>query len=203
MKKFLILIFFIFSNFIFAQTKLGLKVAPLISTNRATNDSRNVNDNNAKLRASFGLIVDKPISDFYYLSSGLVFMPKYISFRTNALTVEKYNIQYLQIPVTLKLFTNEIKPDTKIYFQVGGGIEIKIYEENKDTDNFRVEKFMPLDLSMILGTGVEFKAGINTILFSGISYHRGLVNIISDAVTNYENLEIRNSILSVDFGVKF
>ena len=109
----------------------------------------------------------------------------------------------MQIPVTLKLFTNEIAPDFKAYLRIGSGLEIKVFDEPKDPAYITIEKFNPMDIPVILGAGVEFRAGINTMLFGGFSYQRGSVDVVNEAATGAEDLQLRNTIFSIDPGLKF
>lgn len=205
MKKILFSLLILFSGMTMAQTKLGLKVAPVASSNRATNDAQDVESDGSKMKVSIGLIVDKPLTETYYFSTGLVYIPKRVAFRFSDPTIEdeEYNLQYLQIPLSLKLFTNEIAPDIKMFFQVGAGLEFKVYEEKQDPDYFIVNEFNAMDLSVILGSGVEYRAGINTTLFGGISYQRGLTNVLGEPAVGFEDLQLRSTILSIDLGVKF
>ena len=203
MKKIFFLLLLISCLGATAQTKLGLKLSPVIAANRATNDAQDVDNDGTALKLSIGLVVDKPLSDAYYLSSGLIYVPKRVAFRTDSATNEEYTVQYLQIPATLKLFTNEIAPDIKVYFQVGTALEIKVFDEPTDPDFRVIEKFNPVDFAVILGSGVEYRAGINTTIFGGISYQRGLANTVSETISGAEDLQIRNTIVSIDLGVKF
>ena len=203
MKRILFCVAIISTTVLSAQTKLGLKLSPVIASNRVTNDAQNVDNDGSALKLSVGLVVDKPISESYYLSTGLIYMPKRAAFRASADSTENYTLQYLQIPVTLKLFTNEVAPDLKVYFQVGGALEFKVFDEPKEPSFVVVDKFNPVDFSVILGSGVEYRAGINTTIFAGISYQRGLSNVVSEAIAGAEDLQIRNTIVSIDLGVKF
>ncbi len=211
MKQILFSLLILFTITSFAQTKLGLKLAPVVSTNRVTNDAQSAEKDGSAMKLSVGLIVDKPLSDTYFLSSGLIYLPKRAAFIDNAPLAfdgtpiqEEYTVQYLQIPISLKLFTNEVAPDFKVYFQVGGGAEIKVFDEPDDPSYTLINSFNPLDVSVILGTGVEYRAGISTTLFGGISYQRGLSNVIKDVtVATSEDLAVRSTIVSFDFGVKF
>lgn len=187
-----------------AQVKLGLKLAPVVSANRAKNDAQTIENDGSKMKFSIGLIADQSFSDTYYLSTGLVYLPKRAAFRSADNTVEEeYKLQYLQIPATLKLFTNEIAPDLKPFIQIGTGLEIKVFDEPEDPTYVTVEKFNPIDVPVILGAGVEYRAGINTTIFGGFSYQRGLINTVNESATGFEDLQIRNTVFSIDFGVKF
>lgn len=211
MKKFLFLSLLFCAFASSAQLKLGLKIAPVIADNRATNEAQTAEKDGSTIKFSIGLIADKPFADTYLLSSGLVYLPKRVAFVDNSpvddggeAIKEEYNVQYLQIPVSVKLFTNEVAPDLKVYFQVGTGLEIKVFDEAIEPQFTGVESFNPIDIPVILGTGVEFRAGLSTTIFGGISYQRGLVNTINQ-VNNpvLEDLAVRNTVVSFDLGVKF
>ncbi|MBC6400949.1 MAG: PorT family protein [Ekhidna sp.] len=202
-KSIFFLLFIISAVSTSAQTRLGVKLAPVVTSNRVTNDAQSVDNDGAAFKMSVGLIVDKPLSDTYFLSSGLVYIPKKAAFRTDTTYSEEYSLQYLQIPLTLKLFTNEMAPDLKAYFQMGGSFEVKVFEEEEDPDHFAVKSFNPIDFSVILGTGIEYRAGINTTLFGGVSYQRGLINAVNETDARADDLQIRNTVLSIDLGVKF
>lgn len=204
MKKFLFSLLILLSIGSMAQVKLGLKLAPVISSNRAKNDAQTIENDGSKMKFSIGLVADKTLSDTYYLSTGLIYLPKRASFRNADGTVEEeYKLQYLQIPATLKLFTNELAPDMKAYLQVGSALEIKVFDEPEDPTFVNVEKFTPIDVPVILGAGIEYRAGINTTIFGGFSYQRGLINTVNEASAAFEDLQLRNTIFSIDFGVKF
>ena len=116
---------------------------------------------------------------------------------------EEYKLQYIQLPATLKLFTNEVAPDLKAYLQLGTALEIKVFDEPEDPNYIVIEKFNPIDIPVIIGAGAEFKAGINTTLFGGFSYQRGLINAVNQTVLGAEDLQLRNTIFSIDLGLKF
>ncbi|MEM6641447.1 MAG: porin family protein [Bacteroidota bacterium] len=203
MKTILLLLALLSSALLSAQTKLGLKLSPVVASNRVTNDAQDVENDGSRLNLSVGLVVDKPLSDSYYFSTGLIYMPKRAAFRVSADSAESYTLQYLQIPITLKLFTSEIAPDVKVYFQIGSALELKVFEEPKEPSFDTITKFNLLDFSVILGSGIEYQAGTNTTIFAGISYQRGLSNTINETVSNADDLQLRNTIVSLDLGVKF
>jgi hypothetical protein len=199
-----------------ASYKLGIKMAPTFGSSRMLLDDPDVTIDNdgTSLKFTFGLVVDKYLSDSYVLSTGLYYMPKQVNIGILAdplvyadmNSAESYKLQYLQIPATLKLFTNEVKPDARVYFQLGMALEVKVYEEaDPALDNQEViDSFQPFNIPVILGTGFEYRAGVNTVLFGGISYQRGLTNVVKDTNRSFaDELSIKSTILSVDLGVKF
>lgn len=200
-----------------SDLRLGIKLAPTFGNSRVLLDdpANTVENDGSAFRLSIGLIADRKFGNGYIFSSGLIYMPKEVSIAAsgtgsnvfNAIP-ETYKLQYLQIPSTVKLFTNEIQPDLKIYFQLGMALEIKVYEEAETGlgEPEVIAQFQPFNIPVILGTGIEYTAGVNTTVFAGVSYQRGLTNIVESTNTNYEfaeELSIRTTLLSIDVGVKF
>jgi hypothetical protein len=195
-----------------SQTKLGLKFSPLFSSHKISlkSDQLEVFQGKTATRMSIGLIVDHPFTDTYFLSSGLIYLPKRVSINleeedggtapTNPF--ESYDLNYLQIPLSLKLFTNEIAPDISLFFQVGLILEFKIFDQALNEDYEFISKFNFFDTAAIIGAGIEYRLGINTIFFTGISLQKGLINIINRTNPEYP-LVIRNQIVSIDVGMKF
>lgn len=194
-----------------AQVNLSLKFAPLISSNRVTfsSDTLSIDRDGTNPRLSVGLLVDKVLTDTYSFSTGLVYLPKGVSVVANARNggsfgaTEEYRLQYLQVPLTFKLFTNEVTQGMRIYFQVGGAMEILINNEPKEDTYFMIEEFNFLDFSVILGGGVEYKLGPSTVLYGGLSYQRGLLDVVNETIAFEDELQIRNTVVSLDLGIKF
>lgn len=215
----IIISFFAFGSF--AQEveglKLGIKIAPTFGSSRVLLDDPDITVDNdgSNFKLSIGLVADKEFGSSYIFSTGLIYMPKTIGITASDATstntfnsAESYKLQYLQIPATIKLFTNEVQPDVKVYFQLGMALELKVYEE-ADPDLAQPElitQFNPINVPVIIGTGIEYRAGLNTIVFAGLSYQRGLTNIVGTTNSDYtlaDELSIRNTVLSIDAGIKF
>jgi hypothetical protein len=189
-----------------AQTQIGVKISPMLSVNRVASDDNNISatSDGVGFRASFGPIVDFFLMENYYFSTGLLYTPKRagITIRDSGIEQsEDYKLQYLQLPATLKMFTNELALDTRLYFQVGGIPEIKIDEKNTSGDTF-VRKFRAIDFSVIAGFGVEYRLGVSSTAFAGISYSRGLINAASKRYENHD-FKLKHDLISLDFGLKF
>jgi hypothetical protein len=155
-----------------------------------------------------GPIFDLFLGDNYSFSTGLFYAPKRVGLEvtnrtTNITRTEAYNLQYLQLPASLKLFTNELALDTRIYFQIGGMLDVKINEKAQRDDNIYINKFQFFDFGVHLGSGVEYRLGYNTVLFGGFFYNRGLVNAARRTPEFANNLRINNDLVGLDFGIKF
>ncbi|MEM1408262.1 MAG: porin family protein [Bacteroidota bacterium] len=194
-----------------AQFKLGIQFSPTLSTNRieANSDSLNLDTDGTGLRMALGPIIDYQIKDNYYFSSGLLFVSKRVGVEATRVdgsglpNRETYSLQYLQVPISLKLFTNEVSIDKKFYFQMGTTMEFAIDEKSTEDENFLIEDFALFDASLLLGFGLEYRLGVNTTVFGGFSYHRGLFNVVSDQVALDTDLRFKNDYLGLDMGIKF
>ncbi|MFT5640524.1 MAG: hypothetical protein ACI9A7_000621 [Cyclobacteriaceae bacterium] len=217
MRKFIALITLLAAAYCAeSQSKLGLKFSPSIASNRISlvDSLYDIETNENKFKFSVGIIYDLELSDTYYFSTGLILLPKSASFSvaeepTSTVVYsgepqEAYDLQYVQIPLTLKLYTNEIIPDGRIYFQVGSSLEFLVGEEPVNEDFILVQEFKSFDMSIIGSFGFEYRAGINTSLYGGFSYQRGLSNTVKTVTFELQDeLFIRNTLVSLDLGIKF
>ena len=227
MKKIIAVIAIVFlGTTAFAQVKLGLKLTPnfswsqIIYTNGDTTlGISEINSNGIKLRGGAGVIVDLNLSDNFAFATGVEYMTKGAGFKmkmsdsTNTETAVTYSLQYLQIPIGIKVFTNEIMDYTKIYFQVGitqnVNIGAKVNKEKTYVDpensasNLSYQKNISLlETSLAVGVGIEMEMGESTAVVAGISYNRGFTNI--DATDTFESPnKLANGYLGIDIGLKF
>jgi hypothetical protein len=222
MKKYIILIIFVLSGYAsLAQIEIGLMLSPTISSNRFIADEKyNFKKESSKLRLGIGVIGDYFFAKNYALSTGLVYRSKgseisYNYTRTeNGSTVttsgkDDISLQYIELPIALKLFTNEVTAGTLIYFQVGGSLNTKVAANVNDKKvldgNKTINRFNIFEANALIGGGFEVQMGESTKLFTGITYHRGLSDI-DDYYTKLlkdKNIGLKNNSFSIDVGVKF
>lgn len=210
-KLFLLFFALLFIQTAYAQSKIGIKFSPTLSTNRisfTTDEGYTVSSNGVGGRFIFGPVFDLFVTDNYYFSTGLLFAPKRIGISVTdrlagSTANQVYNLQYLQLPASLKLFTNELALDTRVYFQIGGSLDVKIASNAQDDYAIRyIDRTRLFDFTVQLGTGVEYRLGYNTLLFGGFFYNRGLVNAVT---RSHEGLDInvKNDLVGLDLGIKF
>lgn len=216
-----------------AQVEIGLKVSPAITSLRADSPTGTAIGNNfasagSKLSFGGGLVVDYFFGENYAFSTGLLLTGKggTISYNetknstgggnglnfTNSL---KISTQYLELPVSVKLFTNEIATATRLYFQVGGSLNVpigtringeKFYTDPSNNTSIKAGDYVSLfDADALVGAGVEYTLGKSTKLFAGLGYHRGLVNIdhYFGSKRGFSDVTIKNSSFGLDLGIKF
>jgi len=209
-----------------AQVEIGLKVSPSITSLRAESTSAQAfSSDGSKLSFGGGLVVDYFFGENYAFSSGLLLTGKggtflYTDFTApssslTATTEQGISLQYLEIPLTAKLFTNEVATDTRLYFQVGGSLNVpigtringsKFYTDpatGKETKAGDHTTFY--DADALVGLGAEYQLGQSTKVFGGISYHRGLANIDDyfEDSRGFKDVMIKNSSVNLDLGIKF
>ena len=205
-----------------AQVEIGLMLSPTITGNRFIAEDRyNFEKESSSLRLGVGVVADYFFSQNYAFSTGLIYRSKGSEISYNytredgaGSTVttrgkDDISLQYIELPVTLKLFTNEVAPGTIAYFQVGGSLNTKVAAQvnnKKVIDGDRVGKrFNIFEADAILGGGVEFQMGESTKIFGGITYHRGLTDIDDyyEKQLGDKNIALKNNGVSIDVGVKF
>jgi len=210
MKRFIfVIVIFLGATEAYSQVRIGLQLSPTISSNRieTQSDLYSLKNDGSKLKFKFGMITDFMLTDNYYFSTGLLYTPKRVAViateqpDVRTLT-EQYDLQYLQIPLTMKLYTNEITLDTKLFFNLGATAEVAI-SEKFDKDNEVIENFKFFDTSLLLGAGIERKIGTNTAVYIAFVYNRGLINPIADALDIGEKIIMKNDLVSLDLGIKF
>ena len=114
-----------------------------------------------------------------------------------------YNVQYLTLPLTVKLKTQEIALDKRIYILFGPTFDIALNSSLKEgTDPF-IEDFSFGDVGLLMGTGIEFFLGNTTRISTGFSYSRGLVNVVNRTLNDSQDLTVKNDLFSLDLIVIF
>jgi hypothetical protein len=213
-----------------SRFRLGIRFAPALSTNRITDNNETDNlsftNNGSGIRFSAGLTGDFYFGKNYSFYTGLwysVFRSGMAWEGTGASTgftgENVYNLQYVQVPLALKLFTNEISTDVKLFFILGGTLGVKISEKEKEWSTSIVERaerpqrgkaYSMADLGLLLGTGIEYQMGENTLVFTGINYNRGLLNTSSRKGPAYIDRKDADNffqnglgLISLEFGLKF
>ncbi len=202
--------------------EMGIRFAPSLDMNTAegVGTYAGFRNNGAAVRMSVGPTLDYFFfKDRYSLSTGLWYTIKRSGFqmpgsfgetRWNPGSPEKesiYNLQYLQIPATVKLFANNIAPNVRVYLQTGGLLSLKLAERVLDEARnglYQAEsgggrrQYGFGDIELLLGTGVQYKINQTNAVNIGMSYQRGLVNVMRAS-----NLTSKNRVVSLELGFKF
>ena len=125
----------------FAQIQMGFKLSPNISINRVDieTDNAQVDSDGSAVRFSFGPIADFSLNnnENYHFSTGFWLTAKRAGITYNdgsERVTQAYSLQYIQLPATLKFYTNEVGLDKRVFFQFGPTFDIKVSEKRKEGD---------------------------------------------------------------------
>ncbi len=217
MKKILIPILFIIGVYSasFAQDKkvrIGLRLAPSINMTGVTTDfpsSSNVgtiSSGSKPMTLQFGPTFDFFFGENYAFGTGLWYNVKSFSLKGDTGDQIKINAQSISIPLTLKLYTNEIASDLRLYFQLGAVVDVKLAEKykNQDTKDFASsgKVIKPVNIGPYLGIGAEYVLSSSNSLFAGINYNRGVIQQFNHDYT-FSHLKVHSSQLALEIGLKF
>lgn len=220
-----------------AQVKMSLRVAPGISISHVNNSSKvpyqEAGPN--RLAGSLSINTDVFLSPKVAFSTGLWYTIKASSVSVPGVYAvnvgngnqemknpHAYQLHYLQLPLTLKLYTNEVLPDLKIYFQMGVTLDYKLGEKAVQADhNFFYQSlranqgsnggkipdlYKNWNIGAYAGIGIQWKFLATQTMFTGLTYNQGLLNQFdTHRVPPYlfGNPSIRLSLLALEFGVNF
>jgi opacity protein-like surface antigen len=113
----------------------------------------------------------------------------------------KLDLQYIEVPLTLKLKTNEIGYLT-YYGQIGitpgvklkGRVDASSNNQNDDLQNTNVLKDINfVNLALTVGGGIEYSLTKDVSLLAGIYFNNGFINVIPKDGGD-ENVNIQNKI---------
>lgn len=196
--------------------KMGFNIAPSVdwlgvSTPDVTLDA-------AQVKFQYGIVTEFAFANNYAFVTGLehklagasvdyLKLPHYFTAEGDTFNLDKrnYKLDYLNIPLTLKLMTNQIgyftyfgKFGVDASFLVRGraddeGSYSNDPNTNVDIDNRDIfEELSIFKIGLNVGAGAEWNFSGNTALVFGVSYHHGFVDVLrdptEDGVTNSQML---------------
>ena len=192
--------------------RFGLKLSPNLSFMKA--DTKNIKADGSGLGYTFGLMLEIPIgsSGNYRFATGLnlnnvkakfseefTYVDNLVDPKKTRDLAREVALQYVELPLTIKLMTNEI--GYMRYFAVvgaGNAFNVKAKGDKVEAKEIAqlpdgtpvVEKFEELEkedmqddialykASLIVGAGAEYNFSGSTSLMFGITYNNGFTNIL-------------------------
>lgn len=185
----------------FAQVTIGLRASAVVCMDRVKDlnnaDGYDFSNNGSGLRFAVGPNFDFKISDNYAFSTGAWYLSRrsglkitddrFIKFPNNQSSVDLVSLQSVQIPITFKVYTNEISTNLKLYFQLGALATFNFYEKFKTQTPGLVgayqNKYDVFDISAYMAAGINYKIGESNALFAGLYYSRGLTNVMNGSTS--------------------
>jgi len=225
MKK--TLVFFLMALWVFSASaqdfqkmRLGFKAVPSLSWIKP--DTKDMESKGMAFRLGYGVNGEFYFAPNYAFSTG--FTVQYFGGKLSYPTKEgvilgnldrRYYLQNLEIPLTIKMKTNEIGYMTYYgTFGIGPSFNLKARAEDdffpvgstssintKDRDVKSDIRF--LRASLILGLGVEYGIAGNTSMFAGVTYNNGFTNILKGKDASDKNLQGYANWLELSVGILF
>jgi hypothetical protein len=186
--------------------ELGFTVSPNIGWMRVTNSMDGaVTSNGSRAGISYGVLADVGFTSNYYFSTAFVLtsvnsklseVDPLLSGATPVLTT--YKLQYIEIPLTLKLKSNPLEFG-KFYgqFGLGTGVKISGKESIDGAGDNKSEAANTFRVALVAGGGVEWDINSNFRVQTGLIFNHGLSNTISSV------RDIRSDYLALSLGVFF
>lgn len=212
MRKYVISALFalFFSTVLLSQDyRIGIKIAPTLSNVRTSVGDGGTSLERAGSAVKFllGAFVDMPFKENYFFHAGVNFASKATKISAqngiSAMRTEEYDHEYLQVPLLLKLYTNELLLDTRLFFNFGVIPEIRLNSANEEPGNILITEFSDFDLAGNFGGGVERSIGVNTRVFAGLNYNIGFLNTVKTQSTAYNAFTVKSNLFSLEVGIKF
>jgi hypothetical protein len=219
--------------------RIGFKITPGFNWTKAI--SNDVQKDGMGIGFSFGVISDIRIADNYFFSSELN-----ISTMSNSMKLKsdsiyslpstgssqdynnisyKYNLKYIEIPLTFKFRTKEINGmrywgqfGLAPGFLIGNNATVLASPASIGSKSYPAEeKFIPNDAnnnnldftkhiddinflraSMILGAGIEYNLSGNASFYAGIRFNNGFTDILDD-----KKSKMNNNVMGLELGFFF
>jgi hypothetical protein len=232
MKRFTLLniILFTLASTAFSQIKpfrFGVKVAPNIAW--MSPDSKDYVNNGIAPGFAWGFLADITIADNYFIKTG--FSIDYLGGKLSypyTMTPEgdtlplfgtidrKYNMRYIQIPLTIKMRTNKFG-STAFFGEIGFGSSFNLRAKSKDVfypnwdqPSIELEQDIKDEVvlfreSLIVGAGIEYFIDESTSLVFALNFNNGLTNVLKGYNSVNTNVKQRAQLyyLQLEIGIIF
>ncbi|MEQ8325417.1 MAG: porin family protein [Vicingaceae bacterium] len=196
------------------KVALGLTFSPTVNWWKAS--SENLSSDGSRIGFKYGLLADFNFGENYALATGIFINNaggKYnaIEMMDSLQNNVSYNqrLQSVEIPLTLRMRTKEIGY-LKYYGQFGfspelfinstADVQVEGQEQRADVDQKR--NVADLNLSLVLGIGVEYNLSGTTNLLFGLSYQNGFIDVLKGSASSVEKKATTNQI-ALNLGVLF
>jgi opacity protein-like surface antigen len=189
------------------KVQLGFTTSPIFGwLTIPSGQTPEIEPNGMRSGFAYGVLADIPFSENYYFSTALTVSTLNAKTSQAGINTSVYKLQYLELPLTLKLKSNEIE-NRKFYGQFGLNTGINIGskqdimysnsatpdEKNKDVSD-QINTFRG---GLLLGGGAEWKVGENMSVLTGLSYSNGFSDVFDGEA------KAKNSYIALNLGIFF
>lgn len=202
--------------------RFGFKIAPALAWLKP--DIKDYESNGSNVGFIYGLMMDYNFTKNYAFAVGVE-----VAYRGGKIKYENpagqevtsadytYNLKYVDIPLTIKLKTNEIGYITYYgQFGVQPGINIdakydydytwtnpssQAPKSDKDVDVSN--EIVDSNFSLLFGVGAEYRISGNTCIMGGLQFSNGFTDLLKDNDPNGTPLKAISNYFSLNLGVFF
>ena len=196
--------------------RFGLTASPQISWMSAGDNK--LDGNGAYVGYAYGLMLDALIPSNYAFATGIIISAEggkliyndstkfnyYGDSLLRPATEVDYRTQYVQIPLTMKLRTNQVGYMTYFgQFGLQAGVKIRSRADfvgGESKIDFSDDVTLP-DLGLLLGAGIEYQIVGNTAIHVSLQYYNGFIDV-TDNPEGYKTKSAQNH-LRLQLGVYF
>jgi hypothetical protein len=207
------------SNYDEQKFHFGLKASPVFSWARI--EAPGAESNGLRIGFTYGLMTEFAFTRNYAFATGVDVSYRGGKYKQKVTGINTVNLQFetidinrtqkfqiIDIPLTLKLKTNEIGY-IKYYGMFGGvpGFIVQAHEniessnQNVVTDKSKrgnQSDFSFFNVSLHVGLGIEYNLGGSTAFTTGIHYSNGLIDVWKE-----KNSQMRLDAITLNIGVLF
>lgn len=224
MKKYLLTLLIVFATFNFSQAqsdiRFGVTLNPGMSWYKPDNAVQK--SDGVRFAFTYGLVVDYKFGadERYAINTGLQIgmaggrmssTGESVVLRTAedpviSTIAMAARVQYLELPISLKLRSNETEPGIVYYGQIGfiNGFPFRkradlsvdeVKQKNIELKNVEffpdsIQKVVPYHFGLLIEAGVEYVLNDKTSIVGGIYFNNGFTNVFKDS--NDDRVVMRN-----------
>ncbi|MDF3078118.1 MAG: PorT family protein [Sphingobacteriaceae bacterium] len=201
-QRFFLFCLFSIPLFSFAQVpdgknfRLAFTVSPTFGWMEFPTNAPGYENVKYKTQSSYGVIGDFGFAKNYFFSSGLTLttVGSTLDVTLNGNQKIDYKIQYIEIPLTLKLKSNEAP--VRYYGQFGLDAGITTSTKHSITQLSIPNHANTLRMGLLIGGGTEWHLTQNMNVLTGVSYNKGFTKV-------FDSPETKNSFVTLNLGVFF
>lgn len=202
--------------------RFGVKVAPNLAW--ITPDAKDYEKDGSVLGFSAGFVADIGLTENYFIKTGINY--DYLNgklkfpYKTSDDVVgemsRKYNLRYIELPLTFKMRTNQFG-DFAYFGELGVGTAFNVKAKSQDefqpdgggsvvnSDSDVNDEIVLIKETLIIGAGAEYFIDESTSLFIEFNFNAGLTNILDEYNSRYPDVKQKGKLSHIQLciGVLF